>query len=198
MAVIGISCFYHDSSAVCLDSSGNIICAVQEERFTRIKHTKVFPYQSVRYCIDEIFKLGENVGAIIFYENPLMKFERIIRSYVQLQDEGRNEFEKTIAKWLGGHLYQINELSENIKKLLPDFNIDENLYFIEHHASHASSAFFPSPFEEAGILTLDGVGELSTASMGFGDMNGIHLEKRNAISEFIRTILFRFYFPYWF
>ncbi len=177
MAVIGISCFYHDSAAVCLNDAGEIISAVQEERFTRVRHDKSFPSLSVKYCLEELNKQDETLDAIVFYENPLIKFERLVRSSVQLGKSGKKEFEKTMNKWLGGHLYQVNELSDKILTLLPDFDIENNLYFIEHHAAHAASAFFPSPFENAAILTLDGVGELSTASMGTAKQNKIQLTK---------------------
>jgi len=173
MAVIGISCFYHDSAVACIDRNGEIICAVQEERFSRLRHDKRFPIHSLNFCISEIAKLGEEIEAIVFYENSAIKFERLARSSIKTGASNRIEFNQIMGKWLGKHLYQVNELTEHINKLLPNFNIDERLFVMKHHDAHSASAFFPSPFEEAAILTLDGVGEISTASIGIGKNNKI-------------------------
>ena len=177
MATIGISCFYHDSAVACLNSKGEIICAVQEERFSRIRHDSSFPKHALAFCVDQVARVGEKIEAIIFYEDPLNKFDRIIYGFMQAGETARDEFNHIMSKWLGGHLYQVDDLRNGILSVIPDFDVESQLFFTEHHTSHAASAFYPSPFESAAILTIDGVGEYNTATIGLGQSNSVSIVK---------------------
>ncbi len=177
MATIGISCYYHDAAAASVAASGKIIAAAQEERFTRKRHDKSFPTQALEYCVQQTRLSYETVDAIVFYENPLLKFDRIVKTAKNFAPDSKHDFEDAMSKWLGGHLFQVSDLKAEIKNVLPDFDVETNLHFIEHHTSHAASAFFPSPFDEAAILTLDGVGEHATVSLSKGEENSISLAK---------------------
>lgn len=167
MKILGISAFYHDSAAVILQD-GEVLAAVQEERFTRIKHDPAFPTNAVKYCLEETgFSLGE-LDAVVFYDKPFLKFERLLETYYGFSPRGVRSFIKSVPVWVKEKLF----LKRNIKNALNDieeYNKKElTLLFPEHHLSHAASAYYPSPFDEAAILTLDGVGEWATASICHG------------------------------
>ncbi|MCL5038023.1 MAG: carbamoyltransferase [Chloroflexi bacterium] len=167
MNILGISAFYHDSAA-CLVTDGEIIAAAQEERFTRKKHDFSFPVNAVRYCLEEGGISGKGPDIVVFYDKPLLKFERILETYLAFAPGGFASFIKAVPLWVKQKLH----LEKIIRKEL-DFKGE--ILFPEHHESHAASAFFPSPFNEAAILTLDGVGEWSTASYGIGKGNRLEL-----------------------
>lgn len=168
MNIIGISAFYHDSAA-CLVRDGEIIAAAQEERFTRKKHDAGFPVRSIEYCLHEGKINMDAVDYAVFYEKPLVKFERIIETYLAYAPVGLKSFLMAIPLWLKEKLW----MSELIRKELKRFRGE--LLFAEHHESHAASAFYPSPFEEAAFLTVDGVGEWTTTSWGTGRGNLIDI-----------------------
>jgi carbamoyltransferase len=160
MYVLGISAFYHDSAA-CLLKDGEIRAAASEERFTRRKGDASFPTQAVRYCLESE---GIDVGTIDhvgFYDKPLLKFERILETYLDIAPRGFTSFLKAGPLWIKDKLYQDRSLREEL-------GYDGSILYAEHHESHAASAFYPSPFQEAAILTVDGVGEWATASFGRG------------------------------
>ena len=167
MYIIGISAFYHDSAA-CLIKNGEIVAAAQEERFTRKKQDKSFPINAIKFCLEyENIKI-EDIDYISYYEKPLLKFDRLIKTYLTYAPLGFKSFEKAMKAWLGEKLY--------IKKIIKnELNYNGQIVFPKHHESHASSAFFASPFDEAAFLTMDGVGEWSTASYGIGKANKIQL-----------------------
>ncbi len=167
MYILGISAFYHDSAA-CLVKDGEILSACQEERFTRRKHDYNFPKHSISYCLKEAGISGENIDYVVFYEKPLIKFERILETYVAYAPVGISSFLKAIPLWLKQKLW----ISDIISR---ELNYKGKVLFTEHHQAHAASAFFPSPFKEAAILTMDGVGEWATASYGIGKGNNIKL-----------------------
>jgi len=165
--ILGLSAFYHDSAA-CLLNNGEIVAAAQEERFTRIKHDKSFPINAIKYCLSqESIQIGD-IDYISYYEKPLLKFNRLIKTYLTYAPMGFFSFEKAMKTWLGGKLY-IKQILQN------ELNYNGKIIFPEHHESHAASAFFASPFDKAAFLTMDGVGEWSTASYGIGQKNKIKL-----------------------
>lgn len=174
--ILGISCFYHDSSA-CLITDGEIIASVQEERFSRIKHTPEFPKNSIKFCLEESGLTIEELDAVVFYDKPLLKFERLLETYYSFSPRGLSSFLTSIPVWLNEKMFLKKQL---IDGLLEIENFDRSkikFLFPEHHLSHASSAFFTSPFNESAILTIDGVGEWSTASIGLGQNNRIEILK---------------------
>ena len=165
--VVGISAFYHDSAA-CILKNGEIIAAAQEERFTRKKHDQNFPINSIKYCLSEADIEISEVGIVAFYDKPFLKFERILETYLSFAPRGLSSFLKAIPLWIKKKLW--------IKELIKDeLNYEGEILFPEHHASHAASAFFASPFEEAAFLTMDGVGEWATTSYGIGSGNSIEM-----------------------
>ena len=177
MYILGISCFYHDSAA-CLIHNGNIISAVQEERFTRVKHDSIFPINSIIYCLKEANIEINDLQNIVFYEKPFLKFERILETYLAFAPRGFKSFNKSLPIWIKEKLFQKNLIFNEIKKNFGDtFDIKEKLLFSEHHLSHAASAFYPSPFEKSAILILDGVGEWATSSICLGNGKNIEIVK---------------------
>ncbi len=172
MRILGISAFYHDSAAA-LIGDGRIIAAAQEERFTRRKHDAAFPRNAIAYCLAEAGVAADKLDHVVFYDKPFLKFERLLETYVALAPRGFHSFKMSIPLWLQEKLFQKNLLRDELGKFCKKF--DKNrLLFCEHHLSHAASAFFPSPFENAAVLTMDGVGEWATTSAAIG--NGNHLE----------------------
>jgi carbamoyltransferase len=167
MYILGISAFYHDSAA-CLVKDGDIIAAAQEERFTRKKHDQAFPDNAVQYCLEEAGIASSELDYVGFYEKPFRKFDRILETYIQVAPKGIKSFLKAMPLWLKDKIW----MSDHIKRKL---DYDGKIIFTEHHESHAASAFFPSPFEEAAILTVDGVGEWTSTSRGAGTGNKIEL-----------------------
>ena len=174
--ILGISAFYHDSSAALL-KDGEIISAVQEERFTRIKHDSSFPSESIKYILDESnIKLGD-INAIVFYEKPFLKFERLLETYIAFAPRGFKSFAASMPVWLREKLFQKDLILKELKNIDQSFNDLKKIKFSEHHASHAASAYYPSPFDEAVILTLDGVGEWATSTVGIGKKNKFEILK---------------------
>ncbi len=172
MKILGISAFYHDSAAAVIHN-GNILAAAQEERFTRKKHTAEFPAQSVKYCLDYSgFSLDE-LDAVAFYDKPLLKFERLLETYYGFAPRGLASFSASIPVWLEEKLFLKRMLRQELGKIERFTKSKMNLLFPEHHLSHAASAFFPSPFKDAAIVTIDGVGEWATSMIGYGQDNTI-------------------------
>ena len=174
MRILGVSAFYHDSAAA-LVVDGKIVAAAQEERFTRKKHDDGFPTEAVRYCLEEGDLSLAEIDHIAFYDKPFLKFERLLETYLAFAPRGFKSFRTAMPVWMKEKLFQKNllkkELEKTAKAIDPDVKlkgIDSRLLFAEHHQSHAASAFFPSPFEEAAVLTIDGVGEWATTSLGVG------------------------------
>ncbi|MBH98504.1 MAG: hypothetical protein CMM56_08640 [Rhodospirillaceae bacterium] len=174
MYILGISAFYHDSAA-CLIKDGEIIAAAQEERFTRKKHDAGFPHQSIAYCIKEAEIAVTDIDQVVFYEKPFVKFERLLETYLAFAPKGFRSFSSAMPLWIKEKLFQKSILVKELTSSLGhSVNWIERLLFSEHHLSHAASAFYPSPFESAAVLTLDGVGEWTTTSLAIG--NGKELE----------------------
>ena len=178
MRILGISAFYHDSAAALIED-GLIVAAAQEERFSRRKHDARFPRAAIAYCLEAAgVGLGE-VDYVAFYDKPFLKFERLLESYLAFAPRGFSSFRMAIPLWLKEKLFQKNLLRRELQAYEADFDWTNRLLFAEHHQSHAASAFFPSPFEEAVVLTMDGVGEWATTSVGLG--RGNHLEMTKEI-----------------
>ena len=174
MYILGISAFYHDSAA-CLVKDGEIIAAAQEERFSRKKHDDSFPVNAINYCLKEANISGDQIDSVVFYEKPFLKFERILETYLAFAPKGFMSFLKALPLWIKEKLFQKSLIINKLKNILSEkINWKERLFFSEHHLSHAASAFYPSPFKRAAILTLDGVGEWATTSVAVG--NGKDLE----------------------
>ena len=167
MFILGISAFYHDSAA-CIIKDGKIIAAAQEERFTRKKHDQEFPMNSIKYCLEETRINSSDLDLITFYDKPFLKFERILETYLAFAPLGINSFLKAIPIWIKKKLWTKELIKEKLK-------YSGKILFPEHHASHAASAFFASPFQDAAFLTMDGVGEWSTTSFGVGNNNKIEI-----------------------
>ncbi len=177
MFILGISAFYHDSAA-CLIHDGDIIAAAQEERFTRIKHDSAFPNNAIKYCLKEAKINPNKIENIVFYEKPFLKFERLLETYLAFAPKGFVSFAKAIPVWVKDKLFQKSVITKELKSLFgKEVNLSERLLFSEHHLSHAASAFYPSPFEKAAILTLDGVGEWTTTSLALGKGKDIKVIK---------------------
>ena len=156
MDILGISAFYHDSAA-CLVRDGEVIAAAQEERFTRKKHDFNFPENAIKYCLEEGGISGENLDYITFYDKPFIKFERLLQTYLTYAPFGLKSFIMAMPLWLKKKLWIKDYIASEL-------NFKGKILFPEHHESHAASAFYPSPFDEAAILTIDGVGEWTTSS----------------------------------
>ncbi len=174
--ILGISAFYHDSAAA-LTVGEKIIAAAQEERFTRIKHTPEFPINAIKYCLEESGLRIDELDAVVFYDKPLLKFERLLETYYAFAPRGLASFLKAIPKWLNEKMFLKKLIYDGLKKVEKYDKRNLTLLFPEHHMSHASSAFFASPFEESAILTIDGVGEWNTTTIGFGRNNTIEMRK---------------------
>ncbi len=175
-AILGISAFYHDSAAAIV-VDGKLIAAAQEERFTRIKHTEVFPTNAVRYCLEEAGLSIDELDAVVFYDKPLLKFERLLQTYYSFAPKGLISFLKAMPVWLNEKLFLRKKIKDGLMEVEPYQKSKLKMLFTEHHLSHAASAYFSSNFEEAAILTIDGVGEWCTASIGIGKGNSIELVK---------------------
>jgi carbamoyltransferase len=176
MKILGLSAFYHDSAAsVIID--GEIIAAAQEERFTRIKHDKEFPVNAVRFCLQYSGLAIEELDAVVFYDKPLLKFERLIETYYVNAPSGLVSFVSSMMVWIKEKVFLKNIIRKELRKIEKYKKSKLKLLFTEHHLSHASSAFFASPFKEAAIVTIDGVGEWATASICRGKDNSIEILK---------------------
>ena len=176
MRILGISAFYHDSAAA-LVGDGSIIAAAQEERFTRKKHDSGFPRHAIDYCLDEAGIALDDIDFVVFYDKPFLKFERLLETYLAFAPKGFTSFRKAMPVWLREKLFLKDLLSKELKRRAPKFDWESKLLFSEHHLSHAASAFYPSPFEEAAILTMDGVGEWTTTSVALGHGNELSVIK---------------------
>ena len=175
-SILGISAFYHDSAATII-IDGKIIAAAQEERFTRIKHDSSYPYNAVEFVLKFAnLKLNE-IDHIIFYEKPFLKFERLLETYVAFAPKGFLQFSKSMPIWLREKLFQKKMLFNSLRDHDANFNDEYKILFSEHHLSHAASAFFPSPFDEAVVLTADGVGEWATTTVAIAKKNKIEIKK---------------------
>jgi carbamoyltransferase len=176
MRILGISAFYHDSAAALVED-GHIIAAAQEERFTRKKQDARYPENAIRYCLEEGALSLDELDYIVFYEKPFLKFERLLETYLAFAPRGFASFRMALPLWLKEKLFQKDLLGKRLKARAPGFDWPRKLLFAEHHRSHAASAFYPSPFDEALILTIDGVGEWATTSAGIGRNHGIDMLK---------------------
>ena len=177
MHILGISAYYHDSAA-CLVHDGEVIAAAQEERFTRKKHDSAFPDQAISYCLKEAGIASHQVDYIVFYDKPFLKFERLLETYLAFAPKGLRSFIASMPVWLKDKLFQKKVITDALKALWSvDINWEGRLLFSEHHLSHAASAFFPSPFESAAVLTMDGVGEWTTTSLAIGRSNKLEVAK---------------------
>jgi carbamoyltransferase len=174
--ILGISAFYHDSAAA-LIADGRIVAAAQEERFTRKKHDSGFPHNAIRYCLAEAAIGLDDVEHVVFYDKPFLKFERLLETYLAFAPRGFRSFRMAIPLWLKEKLFQKRLLRQELQKFAPDFDWERRLLFSEHHQSHAASAFFASPFAEAAVLTMDGVGEWATTSLAVGRDNRLQMRK---------------------
>ena len=170
MYILGISAYYHDSAAA-LIYNGEILSAVQEERFTRKKHDPNFPINSIKYCLDEAGIRGHQLTNIVFYEKPFLKFERLLETYLAFAPKGFRSFASSMPLWIKEKLFQKTNLISELSNCLQEKKniIKDKLLFSEHHLSHAASAFYLSPFEKAAVLTMDGVGEWTTTSISIGN-----------------------------
>jgi len=169
MHILGLSAFYHDSAA-CLLSGGRVVAAAQEERFSRRRHDSAFPCQAVEFCLKQGGLRPEALDAVVFYDKPLLKFDRILETHLAWAPRGLKSFMMAVPVWLAEKLWMPSVISKEVGNGIP-------LLFAEHHESHAASAFFPSPFESAAVLTVDGVGEWATSSYGVGRGNKVEMLK---------------------
>jgi carbamoyltransferase len=169
--ILGISAFYHDSAAAII-SDGKIVAAAQEERFTRIKHDAEFPKNAVEFCLKQLGITADQLGSVVFYEKPLLKLERLLETYLAYAPKGLRQFMKAVPVWCNQKLFIPREIDKGLGG-----NYKGPIHFCQHHESHAASAFFPSPFEEAAVLTIDGVGEWATTTWGVGRGNKLELKQ---------------------
>jgi carbamoyltransferase len=174
--ILGISAFYHDSAAA-ITINGKVIAAAQEERFTRIKHTADFPINSIKYCLKESQLSLDDLDSIVFYDKPFLKFERLLETYYEFSPKGLISFLKAIPLWLKEKLFLKKRIFDGLKEIESYNKKKIKLLFTEHHLSHAASTFFSSPYQKSAILTIDGVGEWSTATIGIGENNKITIKK---------------------
>jgi carbamoyltransferase len=171
--ILGISAFYHDSAAALIDQ-GRIVAAAQEERFTRRKHDAAFPHNAIAYCLAEAGVSADSLDQVVFYDKPFLKFERLLETYIAMAPRGFRSFKMSIPLWLREKLFQKSLLRGELEKFCGDFD-KSRLLFCEHHLSHAASAFYPSPFDSAAVLTMDGVGEWATTSAAMGNGNRLEI-----------------------
>ncbi len=168
MRILGISAFYHDSAAALIED-GRVLAAAQEERFTRKKHDPSFPEHAIRYCLEAVGGDLDTVDHVCFFEKPFLKFERLLETYLAMAPHGFASFRMAMPLWLNEKLFQKPNLIKALKPFSGTGEVEDKLLFAEHHQSHAASAFFPSPFERAAVLTMDGVGEWATTSVAIGE-----------------------------
>jgi carbamoyltransferase len=174
--ILGISALYHDSAAALIED-GHLLAAVQEERFTRKKHDSSFPKHAIEYCLAEARVGLSDVDFVVFYDKPFLKFERLLETYLAFAPSGFTSFRMAMPLWLKEKLFQKDLLQRELKSYAKEYDWRNRLLFAEHHLSHAASAFFPSPYEEAAVLTMDGVGEWCTTSCGRGAGNQLEICK---------------------
>jgi carbamoyltransferase len=174
--ILGISAFYHDSAAALVED-GRIVAAAQEERFTRRKHDARFPRAAIAACLREGRARLADVDHVVFYDKPFLKFERLLETYLAFAPAGFRSFRMAMPLWIREKLFQKGFIKDQLRAQAPDYDWDARLLFAEHHQSHAASAFFPSPFETAAVLTMDGVGEWATTSVGLGHGSALEMRK---------------------
>ena len=176
ISILGISCFYHDSAATLL-IDGEIVSAVQEERFTRIKHDSNFPKESIKFILQKSnLKLGD-IDHIVFYEKPFLKFERLLETYLSFAPFGFKSFAKSMPLWVKEKLFMKKMIIDSLKSIDSNFKNEDKLFFSEHHLSHAASAYYPSNFNDAVVLTADGVGEWASTTVAIGEGNKLEIKK---------------------
>src|SRR3989449_4382044 len=175
MRLLGISAYYHDSAAALVED-GEVIAAAQEERFSRKKHDSRFPHRAIRWCLESSATRPGDLDLVAFYDKPFLKFERLLETYLTFAPRGFSSFRIALPVWLKEKLFQKEMLARELKAIDPDFS-SRRLLFTEHHLSHAASAFFPSPFEDAAVLTMDGVGEWATTSAAIGKGSNLEAHK---------------------
>ena len=175
-SILGISAFYHDSAAA-LVIDGEIVSAAQEERFSRKKHDPRYPYNAIEFVLNYSKLNLSDIDHIVFFEKPFLKFERLLETYLAFAPKGFASFAMSMPIWLREKLFQKKFLFDKLKQHDDNFNDINKIYFSEHHYSHAASTFYPSPFKEAAILTLDGVGEWATTTVAMGKGNEIKMLK---------------------
>jgi carbamoyltransferase len=175
LRILGLSALYHDSAAALVED-GRIVAAAQEERFTRKKHDARFPEHAIAYCLEAAGCTLDDVDFVTFYDKPFLKFERLLETYVAYAPRGYASFRRAMPLWLKEKLFQKDLLFRALKDFAPGFKLNRML-FAEHHLSHAASAFFPSPFDEAAVLTMDGVGEWTTTSLAMGSGNTLEIQR---------------------
>lgn len=168
--ILGISAFYHDAAAA-LVRDGVIVAAAQEERFSRKKHDPRFPAGAINYCLEEGFVSAAELDAVIFYDNPLATYDRVVGNALMAGEKGRGQFNEASDQMLGDKVW----VEEHVRRAIGTLGKEGRVLFSEHHMAHAASAFYPSPFEKAAILTIDGVGEWATTSLGSGEGNTVRL-----------------------
>ena len=176
MQILGISAFYHDSAAAFM-RDGDIVAAAQEERFSRKKHDARFPHNAVAYCLAETATRLQDLDYIVFYDKPFLKFERLLETYLAFAPRGLRSFQMAVPLWAREKLFQKKLLSNHLNRYCDGADLSERLLFTEHHLSHAASAFYPSPFTDAAVLTMDGVGEWATTSTALGSGNRLEITK---------------------
>ncbi|MFZ3180539.1 MAG: carbamoyltransferase [Methylocystis silviterrae] len=176
MRILGISAFYHDSAAAVVED-GEIIAAAQEERFSRKKHDSRFPRHAIDYCLEAAGATPQDIDFVAFYDKPFIKFERLLEAYIAFAPRGFQSFKMSLPLWLREKLFQKSLLLKEMKAYSADVDWAKRLLFAEHHFSHAASAFYPSPFKDAIVLTMDGVGEWATTSVAFGSDNQLTMQR---------------------
>ena len=177
VSVLGLSCFYHDSAATLL-VDGEIVSAVQEERFTRNKHDDSFPIEAIKFILSSNKISLSEIDYVVFYEKPFLKFERLLETYLSFAPKGFQSFSKSMPLWIKEKLFMKKIIVDNLKKLDKNFSEKNKLFFSEHHLSHAASAYFPSNFDDAIVLTADGVGEWASTTVAVGEEIILKLKKR--------------------
>jgi carbamoyltransferase len=176
MKILGVSAFYHDSAAALIDNC-EIVAAAQEERFTRKKHDPAFPVNAIKYCLEYAGTMLNELDAIVFYDKPLLKFERLLETYYAFAPKGIRSLITAISVWIKEKMFLKRLINEELVKIGYDKEKPVKFLFPEHHLSHAASAFYPSLYQKAAILTVDGVGEWATASICLGEGNKISILK---------------------
>ena len=176
MRILGLSAFYHDSAAALVEG-GRIVAAAQEERFTRKKHDSDYPANAIACCLEQSGIALEEIDRVAFYDKPFLKFERLLETHVALAPRGFRSFRMAVPVWIKEKLFQKGLLRRKLRALAPDVDWEAKLLFAEHHQSHAASAFYPSPFREALVLTMDGVGEWATTSVAMGHDNDLEMTR---------------------
>jgi carbamoyltransferase len=176
MKILGISAYYHDSAAALIED-GRVLAAAQEERFTRKKHDSSFPHRAIRSCLESTGTRAAELDYVAFYDKPFLKFERLLETYLAFAPKGFQSFKTALPVWVKDKLFQKTELQRELKEMEGTVDWEKNLLFSEHHLSHAASAFYPSPFQRAAVLTMDGVGEWTTTSLAIGDERELRVMK---------------------